>query len=159
MCFRGKTIEGLGHDSLVVIDDEVFPKMQMRGALEAIRKCRERGAPADQKNQSFIDGPARGERRSYTPSQNSQSLIERAVRADVALQRLKPDIAQNYAAAFGKIALADGIAAGCVSYEPSVERLSFLGRAAEHLAGSSVVLEWGSCDRTTASLDSPVNYS
>lgn len=59
----------------------------------------------------------------------------------------------------GKTALADVIAAGCDSYEPSEERPSFLGRAAEHLAGASVVLKWGSGDHTTASLDSPVNWS
>ncbi|MHC2357812.1 energy-coupling factor transporter ATP-binding protein EcfA2 [Sinorhizobium meliloti] len=59
----------------------------------------------------------------------------------------------------GKTALADIIAAACDSYEPSEERPSFLGRAAEHLAGASVMLEWRSGERTTASLDSPVNWS
>ncbi|MET2832810.1 Ulp1 family isopeptidase [Mesorhizobium shangrilense] len=76
--FRGETIEGLGHDSLVAIADAAFPKALMRPALEALRKFRERSAPA---------------------GQNNQSLIERSVEADVALPRLKPDTAQNYAAA------------------------------------------------------------
>jgi hypothetical protein len=59
----------------------------------------------------------------------------------------------------GKTALADIIAAGCDSYEPSDEYPSFLSRAAEHLAGARVTLKWGSGDQTTRPLDAPVNSS
>jgi len=59
----------------------------------------------------------------------------------------------------GKTALADIIAAGCDSYEPSEERPSFLGRAAEHLSGARVTLKWGSGDPIARSLDAPVNRS
>ena len=60
----------------------------------------------------------------------------------------------------GKTALVDMIAAGCDSYEESKERPSFLGRAREHLSGTSVSLKWLSgADSKSCSLDSPVNSS
>ena len=59
----------------------------------------------------------------------------------------------------GKTALADIIAAGCDAYEPSDERPSFLGRAAEYLAGARVTLKWGSGDCIIRPLNAPVNLS
>jgi hypothetical protein len=59
----------------------------------------------------------------------------------------------------GKTALADIIAAGCDSYEGSEQRFSFLARAAEHLVGARVKLNWMSGDPMTRPLDSPVNTS
>ena len=60
----------------------------------------------------------------------------------------------------GKTALADMIAAGCDSYEESLQRPSFLARAKEHLAGGRVSLKWLSGgEPIIRMLDSPVNWA
>jgi energy-coupling factor transporter ATP-binding protein EcfA2 len=58
----------------------------------------------------------------------------------------------------GKTALADMIAAGCDAYKGLEERPSFLSRAREHLAGSTVTLTWLDGRKSDACpLDEPCN--
>lgn len=130
------------------------------------RFCWIKGVPSfDALRQAYLD-PERAYVASEPPSWAAPSqtidevTISNAPWAKTPALRLNPGlVAVIGARGSGKTALADIIAAGCDSYEPSEDRPSFLGRAAEHLTGANVVLTWRSGDPTSASLDSPVNWS
>jgi ABC-type lipoprotein export system ATPase subunit len=130
------------------------------------RFCWIKGVPSfDALRQAYLD-PERAYVAPEPPSWAAPSQIIDEVTISGAPWAKSPELKFNPglvavigARGSGKTALADIIAAGCESYEPSDERPSFLGRAAEHLAGANVTLKWGSGDPTTASLDSPVNWS
>jgi hypothetical protein len=88
----------------------------------------------------------------------SRATIQNAPWALTPVINLNPGlVAVIGARGSGKTALVDMIAAGCDSYEHSV-RPSFLARAAEHLAGAAVSLDWAAGDPTASNLDSPVSH-
>lgn len=130
------------------------------------RLCWVKGIPSfDALRQACLD-PERAYVASQPPSWAAQSQIIDTVTISDAPWANTPNLNLNPglvaiigARGSGKTALADIIAAACDSYEPSKERPSFLGRAAEHLKDDRVTLRWGSGEATSATLASPVNWS
>jgi hypothetical protein len=130
------------------------------------RLCWVKGIPSfDTLRQACLD-PERAYVASQPPSWAAQSQIIDTVTISDAPWANTPNLNLNPglvaiigARGSGKTALADIIAAACDSYEPSKERPSFLGRAAEHLKDDRVTLRWGSGEATSATLASPVNWS